>query len=431
MSIGYALGWTSAILPKLEDEDQSPLQSLLSESEASLIGSLIYVGAMTAPIITTNLANTKGRKPCLILSGILNILAYILLALSTNLAMIFVGRVIVGSAVGTLLIMNVVYIGEIASTKIRGILLSGAGVAMTAGTILTYSTGPFITYAATAYLGLILSLCFLLSLYFIPESPIFYSVLGDDSKAKEVLQTLGRVQEMDVVLTSKEYETNYFKQEWKILFTVKDNRRALFITASLQILQEASGILAVVFFSTNIFKLASSSIAPDIATIIIGMTQLVGSLIAPLIIEKSRRILLLLSTALCSLSLALLGAYFYLDGLDYEFITKIQWLPLATLILYFLAYNMGFSVIPSTLAGEMFQLNVRNVGSTFVIFCGWLCGFGVTSAFGYMVTELGGDITFWIFSGTCAIAFFFTIFYVPETKGQTLTQIQKMLSERY
>ncbi|CAG4932783.1 unnamed protein product [Parnassius apollo] len=209
---------------------------------------------------------------------------------------------------------------------------------------------------------------------------------------------------------------------------VKNNRKALFITAPLQILQQSSGILAVVFFSTNIFILASSSIAPDIATIIMGLTQLVGSIIAPLIIEKSRRILLLFSTALCSFSLALLGAYFYFDGLDYEFVTKIQWLPLATLIMYFMAYDMGFSVIPSTLAGEMFQLNVRNIGTTFVILCGWLCGFGVTTAFGYMVTELGGDVTFWIFSGTCAIAFFFTIFFVPETKGKTLMQIQEMFS---
>lgn len=93
-------------------------------------------------------------------------------------------------------------------------------------------------------------------------------------------------------------------KDWVEIFTIKSNRTSLIITFLLGTFQQTSGVAVVLFFATTIFELAGSSIEPHIATIIIGVTRFVSSLIAPTFIERSgRKILLLLSMAACSASL--------------------------------------------------------------------------------------------------------------------------------
>ncbi|CAH2059208.1 unnamed protein product, partial [Iphiclides podalirius] len=120
---------------------------------------------------------------------------------------------------------------------------------------------------------------------------------------------------------------------------------------------------------------------------------------------------------------------FYLAGL----FSIISFLLLATAnnlsMIYVGRVFNGFGIIPGTLIGEMFHSNVRSTGSTVSATIGWLFGFGLTTIFGYMVSELGSHITFWIFSGMCALAFLFTLVFVPETKGKTLDEIQFMLNK--
>lgn len=88
----------------------------------------------------------------------------------------------------------------------------------------------------------------------------------------------------------------------------------------------------------------------------------------------------------------------------------------------------GFGTIPNAIVGEMFRANVRSNGSALAITLTWLVGFGLTTSFTTMVDVLGGDVTFWLFGGSCILAFLFTYFCIPETKGKTLKEIQDMLS---
>lgn len=117
---------------------------------------------------------------------------------------------------------------------------------------------------------------------------------------------MGRSADLDKVLDTfaqKKSESSKVK-DWIEIFTVKSNRMSLFITFTLGALQQTSGVAVVLFFATTIFQLAGSSIRPDLATIIIGVTRLVSSLIAPTFVERSgRKILLLVSMIACAISL--------------------------------------------------------------------------------------------------------------------------------
>ncbi|XP_046972892.1 facilitated trehalose transporter Tret1-like [Vanessa cardui] len=357
---GYSVGWSAPIIPKLQDPNETPLPALITDLEASWIGSLLYVGAIVGPYIPSYLSNIIGRKPCLFLGSFLNLTAIVLIIFTKNVAMIFAIRIISGL-----------------------------------------------------------------------ESPVYYAIKAKQIETKNTLRYLGRVDDLENVfecVKGTSPDEGHSWKAWMNIFTVKANRKSLFITLSLCTLQQTSGVAAVLFFATNIFKIAGSSIRPDIATIIIGATRLLASLVAPFVVERAgRRILLLVSTAFCAISLSILGTYFHLSRIQSAVIADIGWLPLLALIMYFFSYEIGFGTMPSALVGEMFSGNARSTGSAVSMTTAWLIGFGIATGFGSMVKVLGGDVTFWIFSGSCIVAFLFTYKFVPETKGQTLNEIQKLL----
>ncbi|XP_075986337.1 facilitated trehalose transporter Tret1-like [Anticarsia gemmatalis] len=428
---GYSVGWSAPIIPKLQDPDQAPFEHKVTDFEISWIGSLLYVGAIVGPYIPSYLANIVGRKPCLFFGGLLNLTALLLIVTTRNISMVFAVRVISGLGMGMVTVSNLVYVGEIASTHIRGILLTSTSIVGISGTLAAYSIGPYVSYAATGYIVLIINIVHVIGILFIPESPVYYAIKGKQTEAKNTLRLLGRLDDMENVFESVRGINPNEGHSWKAwvkIFTVKANRQSLFITLTLCTLQQTSGVAAVLFFATTIFKLAGSSIRPDLATILVGTTRLVASMIAPTVVERAgRRILLLTSTAFCAISLSLLGTYFYLDRIQSYIISDIRWLPLMAFIMYFFSYEIGFGTMPSALVGEMFQGNARSTGSAVSMTTAWLIGFGVATGFSSMVSYLGGDVTFWIFACSCIVAFLFTYKFVPETKGRTLNEIQEIL----
>ncbi|CAH2266503.1 jg23629 [Pararge aegeria aegeria] len=315
------------------------------------------------------------------------------------------------------------------SPNIRGILLTVYGVFFTVGAIILYSTGPFVSYYGTTYIGISLSLAHAFSILWIPESPLFYALQGREQEMTKVLEDLGRSQDVDKLLKKKEeFSNTNTKREWIELFSIRSNRKALFIVGVINILQHTSGVLAVVFFSAAIFDMAGSSIESHLAMIIIGCFQLLGSVVTPFFIEGTgRKRILAISSAICSLSMFLLGTYFYLDLKDNPIVDNIKWLPVVVLIMFYIGYDSGLGIIPNAIIGEMFTSNVRSKGSTLTMTTSWFFGFMVTTAFGALLEAVGGHVAFWFFSCTCACAVLFTIFFVPETKGKTLLEIQDAL----
>ncbi|XP_069363073.1 facilitated trehalose transporter Tret1-like isoform X3 [Maniola hyperantus] len=395
---GYSGGWSGPGLPKLRDLEQSPLPYLLTEAQLSLVATLIYLGAAAGPFIITWLANTKGRKPCLIASGVISVLSYIIMGTTVNLAMLYVSRFLTGVSIGGIIVTNLVYIGEIASPKIRGILLTAMGIFMTLGYMLVFAVAPYVSYNGTVYVGVAISIVYTFGLFFIPETPVFYALQGRDDDLKKLLQDLGRSEEVDKMLKMKnDLNETDTKKEWMELFSLKSNRKALLIVVIINILQHCSGVMAVLFFCASIFEMAGSSVESHIAMMIVICFQILGSIITPFFIESTgRRRILLLSTAICSLSMFTLGLYFYLDHIGSPVVNNIKWLPLVILIVFYIGYDSG--------------------------------GFMVTTTFGAVLESVGGHAAFWFFSFTSACAFLFTVFFIPETKGKTLMQIQEDLS---
>lgn len=132
------------------------------------------------------------------------------------------------------------------------------------------------------------------------------NVLGKEDEAKRILRELGRSKDIDTELKAmmEINKEDSADRKWSQLFCIKSNRNSLLITVTLLSLNQAGGIMSVLYFSTMIFKNAASSVDPDVATIILGGTQCAGSIVTPFFINRcGRRILLLVSSSCCSLFL--------------------------------------------------------------------------------------------------------------------------------
>ncbi|KAF9414412.1 hypothetical protein HW555_007666 [Spodoptera exigua] len=477
--LGYSLGWPAPVIARLQNPEQTILEAPITVEQASWIVSTSFAGVLTGPYISGYLCNVIGRRPCLYIGAVFMIIGYIIMALAKHVAVIYVGRAVAGFGNGMLFVINLVYLGELASTRIRGTLLTLTGFSSTFGTLVVYCIGPFVSYAALSWIAVGIGVVYIILLFFIvPETAVFLVMANRRDEAMELLTSLGRKDDIDDVVATANEKPMSNKAQMTEMVTVKSNRKALFIIITLNILQQFSGIIAVISFATTIFEMTGSSIEPHVSTIIVGVTQVGAASIAPLFVDRTgRKILLLISSAACTISLIALGVYFFLYDNDYAIAEHLQWLSLVSVVLYFIAYfsedypkevlnkrkelqaqlqkekeagktafikydklivldnnkinnrqQKSFGIIPNTFIGEMFTDNCRGFSSTFTVSIGWVFGFGVSAAFGYMLPAWGPAVTFWIFAAACALAFLFSAIFVPETKGKSLLEIQEILS---
>jgi SP family facilitated glucose transporter-like MFS transporter 8 len=125
--------------------------------------------------------------------------------------------------------------------------------------------------------------------------------------------------------------------------------------------------------------------------------------------------------------LAILGLYFSLKNRGDD-VSGIGWLPLICLAVFIVMFSLGFGPLPWMMMGELFAPNVKGAASSIAVCTNWTLVFIVTFTFGKLIDWMGEHWTFWLFAIICCIATSFVFFVVPETKGKTLIEIQRILN---
>lgn len=129
-------------------------------------------------------------------------------------------------------------------------------------------------------------------------------------------------------------------------FSRKATVRGIVISFGLMIFQQFSGINAVIFYTNDIFD-AAGGIDSGIATIIVGVMQVVATLVASLVVDRlGRRMLLLVSDALMAICTLFLGIYFFLKDRDESSVDNLSWLPIVSLCIFIVSFSIGFGPVP-------------------------------------------------------------------------------------
>lgn len=134
----------------------------------------------------------------------------------------------------------------------------------------------------------------------------------------------------------------------------KTTVRGLIITMGLMFFQQVSGINAVIFYTTAIFDAANTGIKAEIATIIIGVMQVVATFVSTMIVDRAgRRILLLISDAVMALCTLVLGIYFYMQNDNADSVANLGWLPILSLAVFIICFSLGLGPVPWLMMGEL------------------------------------------------------------------------------
>lgn len=396
---------------------------------------MLPLGAIFGPLIFGFLNDRIGRKKTLLLSAVPAIAAFLTLAFVHNVIYFYIARFILGIGVSSAFLILPMYIGEISEDHNRGSLGCIMTCFISFGLLFSYIVGPFVTVSQFCLLCSIAPcIFFVVFLFFIPESPYFLAMVSDIDGAEQSLMKLRRktksAVEKELSEISKSVkESCANKVSLGQMFRSKGLVKGLTVSLGLLIFQQMAGINVVLPYMQSIFDASGSSIPSDVSSIIIGVVQLLTVGVTAIIVDKlGRRILLLISAAGSCLSHISLGVYFYLK-IRGDDVSNIFWLPIASLLVFIITYNLGLAPLAWAILGEMFPSNAKSLASI-IACCACLILTFVTSAFfPYLVGVIGMAQSFWLFAAFCAACLFFVYFVVPETKGKSLLEIQRMLNE--
>ncbi|MFL5586927.1 MAG: sugar porter family MFS transporter [Ktedonobacteraceae bacterium] len=419
--VGYNTGVISgAILFIQKDFHLNPTQEEIAIS-AGLMGAII--GALCAGPMNDAL----GRKRALILLAVIFIVGSLVTAVAPTYGFFLACRIIVGFAFGAAGSVVPVYISEVAPANKRGTLVSFNQIAITFGIAISYLVD--LAFAATGKgwrpmfaVAVIPSAILFLGMFLTPETPSWLASHGRWDAARQALERLGRKpveieQELNTIRQASEHKEKGTLQE----LLRPGLRMALVVGVGLALFQQFIGINTVIYYAPIIFQEAgvSSANTAILATSLIGVVNVIFTVVASLIIDKfGRRPLLLWGAVVMTVSLVALGAIFAIGP------NKAGYFILLVLCLYIAAFALSFGPIFGLMSAEIFPTRVRAVGSGISTFANWVANLLVSVTFLSLVNALGQSGTFWLYAVMGVLAFVFCQRLVPETKGKSLEQIE-------
>ncbi|XP_054012729.1 facilitated trehalose transporter Tret1-like isoform X1 [Hylaeus anthracinus] len=429
MSYGLFFGWSSPSLPLLLQED-SPVP--LTRQESAWVAAIQTLGGSVGPLLFVHIVNVIGRKWSLLLTGVPGIVGWLMIAFATSAWELYIARFFHGLSSSCGYVVCMMYTGEISPASIRGVLTAALTVFGKIGVSFEWTIGPFLTVMELAMTSLSLSILFVVCTLWIPESPYHLMRRGRHQEAIHTLAQLRGTTNVSEEATAieKSVELDLANDTGlRELLCVSGNRKAIIVVVTLVVVQQWSGSMAIMSYAQQILDTTKENNGKYI-TMILGAVQVVSTIIGMCLVDRfGRRLLLIVSAFGTFVSTTLVGLFFYLQDRQFD-VDNILLLPSIGTILYIVSYTLGLAAVPFTMISEVFPTNVKALGSTIAMFFCNFTSFCVTASYPRIADQFGLYTSFWIFSAISLAGVFFTYFYVPETKGKTLQEVQNQLHGR-
>lgn len=323
------------------------------------------------------------------------------------------------------------YVAEIADQKIRGFLSSIIYLMLLFGCLIVYVVGPYFPYYASSIIGAGIILTELAVFSFVPESPYYLLWKDKRDKAKKSLEYFRPGVQVEEELKAIEEAIERQKSEKGKMRDLLSggNRKALLIMSVLAGGQNLCAMNVVLMNLHLILREAGSIYLSDsITAIIFSSIMLTAATIASFQVDKyGRRVILITSSILTGICLLIIAVYFHVKFVGYN-TDKISWLPIVTVMAYAICYKAGLGLVPIVVTAEIFATNVKAIGMTIAdaMFVTW--GIVSLQMYQWLADPYGIHVPFYMFSVFGFLLAVFTAFYIPETKGKTLDEIQMILN---
>ncbi len=424
------------------------LEEGAANSLKGFIISSALIGCIIGGMIGGFMSKTYGRKNSLIFAAVL----FFISALGSAMPEIFVRpigeadhtlripfilyRIIGGVGVGLASMISPMYISEIAPADKRGKLVSFNQFAIIFGMLVVYFVNFFIARQGDdnwlnetgwRYMfasEMIPAGLFLFALFFVPETPRYMVLKGNDESALEVLKKINGMQRAKHILAD-------------IKTTVEHHSGKLFsygiavvvIGMLLSAFQQFVGINVVLYYAPDIFrKMGLGTDAALMQTIIVGAINLTFTVVAILTVDRfGRKPLMIVGALGMAFSMLLLGSLFFFQNVGIA--------ALVCMLTYTASFAVSWGPVCWVLLSEIFPNKIRSQAMAVAVATQWISNWLVSTTFPMMndstfLTEhFHNGFAFWIYGIMGIIAAIFVFRFVPETKGKTLEEMEKLWTQ--
>ncbi len=466
---GLLFGYDTAVISGAEKGLQAFFMNsddfVYSDGWHGFTSASALIGCIIGSALSGMLATRLGRKKSLIIAGIL----FFISALGSMepeflffehgnptfslLIMFNIYRVIGGIGVGLASAICPMYIGEVAPSNIRGMLVSWNQFAIIFGQLVVYFVNFFILgdhiqplveemgkglaaispdaqwTVTTGWRYMFGSEAvpaglFALLICFVPETPRYLVSVNKDQKALAILSKINGSEKASQILQDIK-DTMLVKTEKLMTYGFM----CIFIGIMLSVFQQAVGINAVLYYAPRIFGDMGME-DPMMITVIMGIVNILFTLVAIFTVEKlGRKPLLICGSIGMALGAFGVAATFGQAGLEY--ITSLS------IMVYAASFMFSWGPITWVLIAEIFPNTIRGGAVAIAVAFQWIFNFIVSSSFVPMFNmhlEPGDDFGHWFTYGLygviCVVAAVFVWRLVPETKGKTLEDMTALWKNR-
>jgi len=344
-------------------------------------------------------------------------------------------RIIGGIGVGLASMLSPMYIAEIAPASMRGKLVSWNQFAIIFGMLVIYFVNYFIARSGNEdwlitegwrwmfFSGVIPAGIFLILLFFVPETPRFLVMKGRNEEALQVLNKISGKENAQSTLDEIKDTLHEKSVPW-----LSYGFFVIFIGIMLSVFQQFVGINVVLYYAGNIFRnMGASTDSSLLQTIIVGSINLLFTVLAIFTVDRfGRKPLMVIGALVMAVSMLCLGFSFsmHVEG----------FLALVFMLFYTAGFAMSWGPVTWVLLSEIFPNSIRGAMSIAVA-AQWIANLVISWTFPIMndntwLTEkFNHGFSYWIYGVMSILAAWFVWKLVPETKGKSLEQIEKLWSK--
>lgn len=443
--MGIMLAWPSSTILLFKSENTT-LQRPMSETEIALLGSLQSVGSLTGNPIGAFLLDRLGRKYTSILSSLIYVIAWSLIAITDQVEVILMTMVLGG--LGTSVFIEVsIYIGEIVQDSIRGTMTACPNLFYCLGFLVSYFLGGALDYHTMVYACLTFAVAGVLMIAGLKESPVTLMAKGRESdaaksiafyrsinpSAMEVINELANIrrslnpdaddtQPLKRLKPPKEAEIVSNKVScWQFFKSTVSTRRQFYLVLILNITYICQGLPVVQVYAEPIFtKTVGDFMSPNLCSVILGVVVLISGIIAAYLTDVvGRRPLQIYSSIAAGVCCVVIGTELTVQLLP-------KWTILVFMYAYAVLHTVGAGTVPFVMLAEVFLPEVKSMLTMLVIESACICLFLYLFLFNIVIEAVGVAPIFFFFSLVCFAASTYFFIFLPETKGLPVYAIQDL-----
>jgi MFS transporter, SP family, sugar:H+ symporter len=417
----------------------------VSTGQQSLIVSMLSVGTFFGALSGASIGDYLGRRLGLLVACVVFTIGVVLQTIATAIPLFTAGRAIAGLGVGLLSALIPLYQSESSPKWIRGSLISAYQFTLTFGLLLaaivnnaTHNRNDSGSYRIPVIIQALWALILGIGIMFLPETPRYFVKVGDLAKAAHSLGRLRRLptdhevvqSELAEIVANHEFELSQGKSSWaNITQKAGSQRKRLFTGCAIMALSQLTGINFIFYYGTQFFK-NSGIHNPFLIGLTTSLVNVFSTIPGLILVEKwGRRPILLFGAVgmtVCEFIVAIVGV-----AASSEVANKVL---IAFVCFYIFFFACSWGPVGWVVVGEIFPLRHRAKSVACSIASNWIFNWAIGFATPYLVDDTPGAAglgakVFFIWGACCVMCSLFVYFFVYETKGLTLEQVDELYQQ--